>query len=353
MPAILALASCGGSTDGAADSHSGATGGSGGDAASGGPGGSASGTGGQDVSTSGGAPSGIGGQDVSASGGAPSGIGGQDVSASGGAPSGIGGQDVSTLGGAPGTGGSGTGGWVFAGAGGDAGSAGGDAGSAGGDAGSAGGDAGSAGQFPACEDAASALEQLIPDDQACTFIMRLTFTTREPLGYQIVCGDPRLDVTEEEARATATEATGWTSWSLASDPELDELYVFEERSGDYGAVGVVSAYTGLMLFGGRMYWYEHGGIGHPTEWRSTDELQRCDPPDELPLARPVGSYSGLDLSEPVLRVWSTALPRAMSLQAVSLHSIAVLVFTPMLTYPLGGFDASTAEIIVFVNWDFV
>ena len=324
MPAILALASCGGSTDGAADSHSGATGGSGGDAASGGPGGSASGTGGQDVSTSGGAPSGIGGQDVSASGGAPSGIGG---------------QDVSTLGGAPGTGGSGTGGWVFAGA--------------GGDAGSAGGDAGSAGQFPACEDAASALEQLIPDDQACTFIMRLTFTTREPLGYQIVCGDPRLDVTEEEARATATEATGWTSWSLASDPELDELYVFEERSGDYGAVGVVSAYTGLMLFGGRMYWYEHGGIGHPTEWRSTDELQRCDPPDELPLARPVGSYSGLDLSEPVLRVWSTALPRAMSLQAVSLHSIAVLVFTPMLTYPLGGFDASTAEIIVFVNWDFV
>ncbi len=301
----------------------------------------------------GGAGSGGGG-----TGGTVAPLAGGTTGSGGRASAGAGGSGGTNLGGAAGSGGTNLGGAAGSGGtnlGGAAGSGGVNAG-AGGAGGSSlpgiGGSAGSAGQPGTCDEAAPALEQFVPDGVACTFVVRLSYTSVEPIAYQVVCGDPRLDVTEAEARVTASQDTGFdfSSAHLLSDPDQDHLFAFEDPPSDLGAVAVVSTYTGLTVFGGGVVWGGAGEIVYPTGWRPATELGYCDPPDLVPPPHAVGpAYVSFDMMEPVARVWSTALPMVMSLQDVTLHSVAVMFYPRTVGY----LDTSTAEFVVFVNWDWV
>jgi hypothetical protein len=214
------------------------------------------------------------------------------------------------------------------------------------------GAAGGAGQPSTCEQQAAALEQLIPDALACTLVVRLDTTDVEILAYTLVCGDPRLDATEDEARTTASIDSGFdfTAAPQTAEPDRDQLYVFELPSNDFGAVGVVSVYTGLTVFAGGIVWAGTGEIEFPSGWSLATELGSCAPPDLVPTPSVVGpataTFAPMD---PTLRVWSTALPRALSLQDASLLNVAVMLYPRT----VGAFDPTTSEYIVFVNWDWV
>jgi len=397
--ALLGLTACGGSTksEGQVDSQTGDPSGTDAGATTGGSAGTVTGSGGQADTGLGGAagavPEGAGGRPApgsggtEGSGGADVGTGGTNLSGtpgigatagSGGTATGTGGSAGTNLGGAPGSGGAsagagGTGGpslggapgsgGASAGAGGTGGpSLGGAPGSGGASAGAGGtggsslpgvgGDAGSGGQPGTCDEAAPALEQFVPDGVACTFVVRMSYTDYELIAYQVVCGDPRLDVTEAEARTTASQDTGFdfSGAHLCSEPDEDRLFAFEDPPSDFGAVGVVSAYTGLTVFGGSVIWSGAGEIVYPADWRPAAELGTCDPPDLVPSPRAIGpAYLSFDMMAPVTRVWSTALPLVMSLQDVSFQNVAVMFYPRT----VGELDLDTAEFIVFVNWDWV
>jgi hypothetical protein len=186
--------------------------------------------------------------------------------------------------------------------------------------------------------------------QAFTVVVRLSHQTREILGFQVIAGKYHAP-TEQEAKATAQADTGFGDTSRAlHTPNPSDEYVWYETPGDLGGVGVVSARTGLAVFGGGIVWDGAGEISYPKTWRPVAELgpgcrANVDP-------RPSHGFdliSGHTLAQTDVEaaldvVKRTALPDSIASGGSWFDSV-------VLRYPrtVGGFNATTAEWIVLVN----
>ncbi|TNF28238.1 MAG: hypothetical protein EP329_18235 [Deltaproteobacteria bacterium] len=204
----------------------------------------------------------------------------------------------------------------------------------------------------ACDDAATSLAAtLYVKPQAFTVVVRLDHDSRAVLGYSVVPG-AYAAVTEAEARAAAQEATGFgAAGTLLSGAAPADAWVFYEAPGDFGGVGVVSARTGLAVFGGGIVWDGTGDITWPTAWSPAENLASgCDP-----TSGGFGTTRGFDLvSGGVLDaeavgaaldvVADTALPAAIWQGGYVFDAV-------VLRYPrsVGLFDPTSAEWIVLVS----
>jgi hypothetical protein len=87
-------------------------------------------------------------------------------------------------------------------------------------------------------------------DSACTAVVRVTYLSNSLLGYQLICGGlSSLD--EAKARLVSEGDTGFGQNAQAlAGPNPTDVFLFFEPPGDFGGVGVVSAHTGMSVFGG-------------------------------------------------------------------------------------------------------
>lgn len=186
--------------------------------------------------------------------------------------------------------------------------------------------------------------------ESCSAVVRLDFLSRRLLGWQLVCGE-LADVTEDAARKQAQADTGYGARGrMLNPPDPQDLYVFYLPPGDFGGVGVVSARTGLSLFGGSIVWLGRGDITYPETWRSVAGLGRdCGRHDgAIPVtAHDLVGGAGLetaDVEAALDVVRTTALPHA-------LERSGELLDATVLRYPrsVGAFDPGTAEWIVILH----
>ncbi|MBZ0121321.1 MAG: hypothetical protein K8H88_30270 [Sandaracinaceae bacterium] len=210
----------------------------------------------------------------------------------------------------------------------------------------------------ACSDVSSSCDNQIDDlatllnigGRACTVVVRLDYTTRDILGYHVVCGS-YASVDEPAARSAAQSATGFGgAGAMLNEPSPSDDYVFYESPGDFGGAAAVSARTGQAVFGGGIVWLGHGDITHPTTWRPAAELgSGCDPSGGITTRRGWDlrggtALSAADVDAAVSVVLGTAVPAALWRGGYVFDSVVLL-------YPrgVGAFDPSTAEWIVLVN----
>jgi hypothetical protein len=142
-------------------------------------------------------------------------------------------------------------------------------------------------------------------------------------------------------------------YGLLLSPSTEE-FVFYQLPFDVGGVGVVSAQSGLSVFGGGIIWTGTGDIVYPTTWCPVSGLGAGVSPPPRPsaygfdLAREFGR-SDFAVPQEVVDdvvggVWSTALPSTLA----RYHAFSPTV---VLLYPrtVGDFNPSKAEWIVFIN----
>jgi hypothetical protein len=188
---------------------------------------------------------------------------------------------------------------------------------------------------------------------SCTTVVRLSYTTLAPIGWQLFCGG-YFPPDEMLARATAEKFTGYGDGAgaqlLGAAPPSDE-WMFWEAPGDFGGVGVVSARNGMAVFGGSIIWMGGGAITHPTEWREPASLGFgcASSGPGFPSARGFDLNAGSALSQNEIDqalgvVWSSALPVGLSM-VHSVFDAVVLLYPPS----VGVLDPSVAEYVVLVN----
>lgn len=216
-----------------------------------------------------------------------------------------------------------------------------------------GGQGGSAIPNPSCTNAAQGITSQI-SKIFCTAIVRLDYTTRDPLGFQIICGGiPSGGVTEASARATAQADTGFGQMGqFISGPAPQDHYVFVQNPSDFGGVAAVSAKSGMSVFGGGIVWDGKGDITYPKTWQPTSDLglgcgpQASAPPPARGFDLPNGALlPGADVDMAVAVAWDTALADGFGNAGHMVHDALVL------KYPrtVGGFDPAAAEWIVLFN----
>lgn len=188
----------------------------------------------------------------------------------------------------------------------------------------------------------------------CTGIVRLDYNTKTPLAFQIICGGiPSGGLTEAKARATAQADTGYGQLgSLISGPTPQDHYVFVEAPSDFGGVGVVSAKSGLSVFGASIIWDGKGDITYPKTWQPPANFgagcgpQALSPPPARGFDLP-GSASppAADMDAALAVAWDSAFPDGFGNAGHLIHDAVVL------KYPrtVGAFDPNVAEWIVLFN----
>ena len=208
------------------------------------------------------------------------------------------------------------------------------------------------GANPACADARRALADTLyaKPVSAFTAIVRLDHDTRALLGYALAIGSyARLD--EAAARAVAQASTGYgDDGQLLSGPAPEDAWVFYESPGDFGGVGVVSARTGLPVFGGSIVWDGRGDITFPSAWSPPADLASgCTTTGDSGATRGFdlvsgGALSSTDVDAALGPVRRTALIDAMWERGYVFDSV-------VLRYPrtVGAFDPASAEWIVLVS----
>ena len=200
-----------------------------------------------------------------------------------------------------------------------------------------------------CSGAIEALSaELYASPQACNVVVRLDYSTRMLLGYQVFCG-PFASVTEETARTAALRDAMHEGVAL-NPPSPEDAYVFYQAPGDFGGMAAVSAGTGLTLFGGSIVWDGHGDITYPTSFRDPGLLG-----SDCPILRPAPSKRGYDLRS------GTALPAVDVDAALAVVDATAapgafwdggyLFDAVVILYPrtVGAFDPSTAEWVVILG----
>lgn len=186
---------------------------------------------------------------------------------------------------------------------------------------------------------------------SCSAVLRLDYETRAILGWQLFCGSYG-GVTESDARAQAQTDTGYgASGSMLNPADPDDLFVFYQAPGDFGGAAVVSARTGLSVFGGSIIWMGTGEISYPTAWRPAESLGSDCPAmtrtlivDEYDLRSGTPSLPSGDADAAMDVLWQTALPEAM-MESGYVNDAAVILYPRT----MGGFDPTTAEWIVILN----
>lgn len=220
------------------------------------------------------------------------------------------------------------------------------------------GDSQDAAPSPACAALRDALAGRMsgnpqPMEWNCTLVVRLEFESKAPLAYQTLCGDWDLTLDESRARQIAQRDTGYGDGAQALHPaQPNDHYVFYRAPADHGGVGVVSARTGMAVFGGGIGQETAGAISFPLQWREAEELgPGCA--SELP---PTARLAGYDLLagtrlEPaqIVAELVPALTRSVVLDAVA--QLGAVQSVVALLYPrqVGGALAESAEWVLLVN----
>jgi hypothetical protein len=206
-----------------------------------------------------------------------------------------------------------------------------------------------------CEEeiAAIAAELGGSDSWSCTAVVRLDYLTYELIGYQFICGE-HTTVTEEDAHwaVYADTCLDWEYDEVLHEPDPDDVFVFIEYPSDMGCVGVVSADTGLTVFGASIVWMGTGWIMHPDpdEWQEPAGLgSGCPWTSEIPIASAFDLVSEDEWTDDMVDeaadvVRDTALPAAFERAGSVYHAV-------VLRYPrsVGEFVPERAEWIVLVN----
>jgi hypothetical protein len=201
-----------------------------------------------------------------------------------------------------------------------------------------------------CEAEIAAIAQEAQIVGSCSAVVRLDYLTRRILDWQLTCGK-YARVTEEAARERAGADTGHGGGRMLSAAEPQDLYVFYESPGDFGGASVVSARTGLSLFGGGIVWDGRGDITYPASWRGLASLgsgcRRFEgeiAASGYDLAAGSAELAPADIEAALEVVRTTAVLEGMATSGYVFDAAVIL-------YPrsVGVFDPTTAEWIVVVN----
>jgi hypothetical protein len=201
-----------------------------------------------------------------------------------------------------------------------------------------------------CEEEIAAIASDTQIVGSCGAVVRLDYLSRRILGWQLLCGK-YSQVTEESAREQAKTDTGFGEGRMLNPAQPEDAYVFYQAPGDFGGAGVVSARTGLSLFGGGIVWDGAGDITHPKEWRSAATLGGdCERfPGDIPargydLVAGGAEVAAADIEATLEVVRRTALLEGMATSGYVFDAVVIL-------YPrsVGAFNPLTAEWIVIVN----
>lgn len=184
-----------------------------------------------------------------------------------------------------------------------------------------------------------------------TVVVRLDHDSLNVLGYAVVAG-AYGGVDEATARAVSQAASGYgTQGTLLSGADPADDWVFYQSPGDFGGVGVVSARTGLAVFGGSIIWMGTGDITWPTSWSPASDLASgCSASDggfgttrgfDLVTG---GALSTGDVDAVLAAVADTAVLPAIWHGGYAFDAV-------VLRYPrsVGVFDPTTAEWIVLIS----
>lgn len=213
-----------------------------------------------------------------------------------------------------------------------------------------GGTGGTGGSSADCTSAILAIKAQMAGVLACTSVVRLDYQTLAIKGVRFLCGAYAAP-TEAQARATAQADTGYgQSGQLLSGATPMDEFVFYTQPLDLGGVGVVSAQSGMSVFGGSIVWLGGGQITYPTSFEPGSNLASgCTNTTPEPSARGWDLRDGTPLSTADVKaaldvVWGTALPDALT-QVGGVFDAVVLLYPPT----MGVFDPNVAEWIVMVN----
>jgi hypothetical protein len=206
---------------------------------------------------------------------------------------------------------------------------------------------------PCADEIQTLAAEIYSEPRACTAVVRLDYASYQVLGYQLICGDYAA-VSEAQARAAAAADTAWgASESMLNPANPEDAYVFYQPAGDLGGAAVVSARTGLTVFGGSTIWMGQGTITYPKTWRAAGTIgSGCSSGGPV---IPIPTKAGYDLTN------GTSLTQSQITHAVTpLADTAIpgafarggyLFNTVVLLYPrtVGPMDPNTAEWIVLVT----
>lgn len=203
-----------------------------------------------------------------------------------------------------------------------------------------------------CAELARALGAELGGVKACTTTVRLKMTTLEPLGFDVACG-PYAGGDEAAAAAAAEAATGFGADARqVAGAHPADAWIFVETPSDFGGIAVVSARTGLPVFGGGVVWGGRGEITHPKSWRPPSALGLgCGEATRVPLPT-MRAFNLAGETTPAPRgatdalavAWATALPDAIA-------PVGYVFDAVVLAYPrtAGADDPESAEWVVFVD----
>jgi hypothetical protein len=202
-----------------------------------------------------------------------------------------------------------------------------------------------------CQAASDAIAANMGVTETCTATVRLDYQSLAILGFAVRCG-PYNVVDEATARATAVGDTGQgESAGLLGTPPPEDEWVFYQAPSDWGSTAVVSARSGLSVFGGTTVWIGDGEISYPQTWQPPTAIGAgCGQTGiQVPPARGFELAGGTELpassvNAALAAVWSTAIPSGLLKGGYLFDAIVLL-------YPrtVGAFDPTTAEWIVLVN----
>jgi hypothetical protein len=184
---------------------------------------------------------------------------------------------------------------------------------------------------------------------ACTSVVRLSYTSRTPLGWQILCG-PRAPISAADAKPLGKPYVSTYSaldvYKLVSPPGAAGQWIYEAAAGDFGGVFSIGAQTSMTTFAATTVWAGAGDIEYPTLWRSPAELGSHCSATRIPAGRTtVGSLASPDDISNVMSVLtSTALPAGLG----RVHNVnETLIYRYFRT--VGVDNPDTAEWIVLVD----
>jgi hypothetical protein len=201
-----------------------------------------------------------------------------------------------------------------------------------------------------CDTAISGVALLV-NQHACTAVVRVSFQTFALLGYQLICGG-FASIDEGKARIVAQADAGFgQNGDALAGANPSDVFVFRQPPGDFGGVGVVSAHTGLSVFGGSIIWAGSGEITWPkTPWGGPNGMGG---PDCALSMWP--KWRGFDLAgenvytdalaqQALQTAWNTAVPAGLAKKQSITEAVVLL-------YPrsVGVFNPFTAEWIVLIN----
>ena len=181
-----------------------------------------------------------------------------------------------------------------------------------------------------CDSQVSAIAEEIPLEGSCSVVIRIA--SGRLAAWQILCGE-YADVTESSARSSTQGTTGGGGGGMLNPVDPPDAYVFYSAPLDFGGVAVVSARTGLGLFGAGIVWVGEGSIHYPREWRAPKSLEENCFPFEGDI--PWRSYNLITESGPPAStieafldiVRRTPLPEALETRGELLDAV-VLFYSP-------------------------